>query len=177
MLRAKLCRDALLMTLLPRNRYEPHTPVGSGAEDAREAQYWLHQWAVHSLVFSRRLWWLNHRLLYLEMITHSILGLLSLSVIPRAIAQHITRSDKGIRPSCTVHSANNNATDDVPAILEAFEHCGHGGDIVFLPNETYHINSRLNPVVNDVNIEWRGEWLVGLLSMSTSRLKNAEFSR
>jgi hypothetical protein len=62
-----------------------------------------------------------------------------------------------------VHPGATNATDDVPAILEAFEKCGHGGDIVFPANKTYHINSKLNPVVNDVNIDWSGEWVVSLL--------------
>jgi hypothetical protein len=45
-------------------------------------------------------------------------------------------------------------------ILQAFEDCGHGGDVIFPAGNTYHINSRLNPVVNDVAIDWQGEWLV-----------------
>lgn len=93
----------------------------------------------------------------------SITRLLSLAVISQTIAQHISFSDVHGRPTCIVHPGKNNSTDDVPAILEAFERCGHGGDIVFPANETYHINSRLNPVVNDVSIDWKGEWLVGLL--------------
>jgi galacturan 1,4-alpha-galacturonidase len=93
----------------------------------------------------------------------SITRLLSLSIISQALAQRVSFTDSRERPSCTVHPGRTNATDDVPAILEAFEKCGHGGDIIFPANETYHINSRLNPVVNDVNIDWRGEWLVSLL--------------
>lgn len=93
----------------------------------------------------------------------SIAKLLPLSIISQALAQRVSFSDSHGRPSCTVHPGKTNATDDVPAILEAFEKCGHGGDIHFPANETYHINSRLNPVVNDVSIEWRGEWVVSSL--------------
>src|ERR1700712_1472314 len=90
-------------------------------------------------------------------------SLLPFSIVSQALAQHVSFSNSHGRPTCTVQSGKTNTTDDVPAILEAFEKCGHGGDIVFQANETYHINSRLNPVVNDVNIDWRGEWLVSLL--------------
>lgn len=61
------------------------------------------------------------------------------------------------RPQCTVH-ASGNQTDDVPTILSAFESCGTGGDIVFPEGEDYYIATRLNPVVNDVRIHWRGQW-------------------
>jgi galacturan 1,4-alpha-galacturonidase len=86
--------------------------------------------------------------------------LLSLSTISQALAQHVSYSNSHGRPTCTVHSGNANTTDDVPAIIEAFDSCGQKGDIVFIANTTYHINSRLNPVVNDVNIDWQGQWLV-----------------
>jgi len=93
----------------------------------------------------------------------SITRLLSLSIISQALAQRVSFSNSHGRPRCTVHPGKTNTTDDVPAILEAFDKCGHGGDIIFPANETYHINSRLNPVVDDVNIDWKGEWLVSLL--------------
>jgi galacturan 1,4-alpha-galacturonidase len=93
----------------------------------------------------------------------SIARLLPLSIVSQALAQHISSSDSHGRPSCIVHPGKTNATDDVPVILEAFEKCGHGGNIIFPANETYHINSRLNPVVNDVSIDWRGEWVVSIL--------------
>lgn len=86
-------------------------------------------------------------------------------LLPLVVGQHVSYTEGKGRPTCTVHSGQTNTTDDVPSILEAFERCGRGGNIVFLQDETYHINSRLNPVVNDVNIEWRGEWLVGLRSL------------
>lgn len=89
-------------------------------------------------------------------------SLISVSIATQAIAQHVSFSNVKGRPTCTVRPGNNNATDDVPVILEAFQRCGNGGNVVFPANETYHINSRLNPVLNDVNIDWHGEWLVSL---------------
>ncbi|GME27198.1 uncharacterized protein LTHEOB_7963 [Neofusicoccum parvum] len=67
-----------------------------------------------------------------------------------------TTLDNG-RPQCTVH-ASGNQTDDVPTILSAFSTCGNGGDIVFPEGEDYYIATRLNPIVNDVRIHWRGQW-------------------
>jgi len=107
----------------------------------------------------------------------SITRLLSLTVVSRAIAQHVSFSKSHGRPSCIVYPGTTNATDDVPKILEAFEKCGHGGDIVFPANQTYHINSRLNPVVNDVNIDWSGEWLVSLLLTSCIEFQVLTFAR
>lgn len=60
---------------------------------------------------------------------------------------------------CTV-KANGHQKDDVPNILKAFHECGHGGTIVFPKDQSYWIASRLNPVVNDVVIEWHGKWTV-----------------
>jgi len=73
--------------------------------------------------------------------------------------QSVSRSTRDGRPTCTVYPNKTNATDDVPTILEAFKDCGNSGNIVFPAGNTYHINSRLNPVVNDVTIDWQGEWL------------------
>jgi hypothetical protein len=60
---------------------------------------------------------------------------------------------------CTV-KANGHQKDDVPNILKAFHQCGKGGTIVFPEDQSYWIATRLNPVVNDVTIEWRGKWTV-----------------
>lgn len=49
--------------------------------------------------------------------------------------------------------------DDVPQILAAFESCNDGGTVVFPENTTFHIATRLNPVLRDVTIDWRGTWL------------------
>jgi hypothetical protein len=61
--------------------------------------------------------------------------------------------------TCTV-KANGHQKDDVPNILKAFRRCGKGGTIVFPEDQSYWIATRLNPVVNDVTIEWRGKWTV-----------------
>jgi hypothetical protein len=74
--------------------------------------------------------------------------------------------------SSTVHSSNESARkectvtplggkqDDVPHILKAFKECNGGGTIVFPEKSEYWIASKFNPVVNDVQIEWRGRWTV-----------------
>jgi galacturan 1,4-alpha-galacturonidase len=94
------------------------------------------------------------------MTSYSIFRLLYLSIISQAAAHHISVAEQNGRTTCTVFPGRDNATDDVPTILKAFDQCGHGGNIVFPQNETYHINSRLNPQVNDVNIDWQGKWVV-----------------
>ncbi|KAF3009664.1 hypothetical protein E8E13_008049 [Curvularia kusanoi] len=61
------------------------------------------------------------------------------------------------RLQCTVHASGND-TNDVPTILDAFDTCGQGGDIVFPEGQHYYIATRLNPIVNDVRIHWHGQW-------------------
>ena len=61
------------------------------------------------------------------------------------------------RKTCTV-IPKGRYQDDVPQILEAFQECGQGGRILFPENETYWIATKLNPVVSNVVIEWRGIW-------------------
>ncbi|RMZ20319.1 hypothetical protein D0859_15681 [Hortaea werneckii] len=84
---------------------------------------------------------------------------LSLTALTGVNGQRISHSRREGRPTCTVFAGSSNATDDVPTILRAFKDCGHGGNVVFPEGQQYHINSKLNPIVNDVNIEWRGEWV------------------
>jgi hypothetical protein len=60
---------------------------------------------------------------------------------------------------CTV-KANGKQTDDVPNLLKAFKECGNGGTIIFPGDQSYWIGKRLNPVLNDVTIQWRGKWTV-----------------
>ncbi|KAK3318466.1 glycoside hydrolase family 28 protein [Apodospora peruviana] len=48
--------------------------------------------------------------------------------------------------------------NDVPQILAAFDECNHGGTVVFPQGETFDIGTKLNPVLYDVDIEWRGVW-------------------
>ncbi|KAJ5911459.1 galacturan 1-4-alpha-galacturonidase C [Penicillium subrubescens] len=59
--------------------------------------------------------------------------------------------------TCIV-KANGHQKDDVPNILKAFKECGHGGTVIFPEDQSYWIATRLNPVINDVVIEWRGKW-------------------
>ncbi|KAI5362934.1 putative glycoside hydrolase, family 28, pectin lyase/virulence factor [Septoria linicola] len=85
--------------------------------------------------------------------------LLLLRCLTSVNAQSITHSIRDGRPICTVFAGLSDTTDDVPVIVEAFDVCGHGGNIVFPENQTYHINTRLNRTVHDVDVDWRGEWV------------------
>ncbi|KAL3423029.1 extracellular exo-polygalacturonase [Phlyctema vagabunda] len=67
------------------------------------------------------------------------------------------RSPQANGKVCTV-TALGNQTDDTPQILAAFEACNNGGTVVFPEGQNYWIGARLNPVVYDVTIEWRGIW-------------------
>jgi galacturan 1,4-alpha-galacturonidase len=71
----------------------------------------------------------------------------------------VSRHSLGQRSECVV-TANGNKKDDVPNILQAFKDCGNGGTVVFPEDQNYWIATRLNPVVNDVTVEWRGQWTV-----------------
>ncbi|KAF8855626.1 pectin lyase-like protein [Acephala macrosclerotiorum] len=62
------------------------------------------------------------------------------------------------RPTWVVRTQLN-STDDTPAILDAFKHCGQGGSIVFL-NQTYNINSIMNTTgLKDCEINIYGTFL------------------
>jgi len=60
---------------------------------------------------------------------------------------------------CTVTALGNN-TDDTPQILKAFEDCNDGGTVSFPEDQNYWIGTRLNPVIYDVTIDWKGTWTV-----------------
>ncbi|KAL4946308.1 hypothetical protein BDV06DRAFT_218438 [Aspergillus oleicola] len=85
---------------------------------------------------------------------HSLLTLVSLT----ALAYTVT----GRAPSpktCIIPASGSNKTDDAPAILSAFKHCGEHGHIIFGPT-TYHVNSVLNTTwLEDVDIDIRGTLL------------------
>ena len=61
------------------------------------------------------------------------------------------------RKQCVVYAHGSNVSD-VGNILHAFAECGSGGTVVFPKDQNYYIASKLNPVVNDVIVEWRGIW-------------------
>jgi galacturan 1,4-alpha-galacturonidase len=100
-------------------------------------------------------------LISINMIAINLLTALAL-ISSLASAGGVDYSKLGNRPQCTV-LANGGTTDDVPNILKAFSRCGNGGDIIFLKGQNYYIASKLNPTVNDVNINWAGIWTVSYL--------------
>ncbi|KAF2240097.1 glycoside hydrolase family 28 protein [Viridothelium virens] len=81
----------------------------------------------------------------------------ALTTAGAAIAGGVSHTVVGGRKTCTVY-ANGNQTNDVPNILSAVQDCGSGGTIVFPEDQDYWIATKLNPVFNDVVIEWHGQW-------------------
>lgn len=66
------------------------------------------------------------------------------------------------RKECTVPAGGTNATDDAPAIREAFHNCGSNGRVIF-KHDTYYINSPLNITgLKNVNVDIHGTLEVGL---------------
>jgi galacturan 1,4-alpha-galacturonidase len=63
---------------------------------------------------------------------------------------------------CTVN-AYGNQKDDTPQILDAFSDCNNGGTVVFPEGENYWVATKLNPIIYDVKVEWRGIWTVRLI--------------
>lgn len=94
-----------------------------------------------------------------------LLGLLGLSsgvLAEGAFAPvSIPRNPADSGKTCTLNPIGNDE-DDVPQILEAFEACNNGGTVVFPEDSTFYIATKLNPVIYDVTIDWRGTWLVCL---------------
>lgn len=81
----------------------------------------------------------------------------------------VSVSTTGVRKTCTV-TANGGNISDVSNILHAFSECNNGGTIVFPEDQNYYIASKLNPVINDVQVEWRGIWTVSNLFSGSSML-------
>lgn len=61
--------------------------------------------------------------------------------------------------TCTV-IALGHSRDDTPQILKAFEECNNGGTVVFPEGQNYTIATKLNPVLYDVKVDWKGVWTV-----------------
>ncbi|EMC91492.1 glycoside hydrolase family 28 protein [Baudoinia panamericana UAMH 10762] len=59
--------------------------------------------------------------------------------------------------TCIVYAHGGNVSD-VSNILQAFSQCNDGGTIIFPQGQNYFIDSKLNPVVNDITIQWQGTW-------------------
>lgn len=76
-----------------------------------------------------------------------------------ALVRIISAAD---RKTCVVESHGVNTTDDAPAIIDAFEKCGRGGKIIFLPT-TYYVSSVMNITwLDNVEIDVYGTLLVCL---------------
>lgn len=88
----------------------------------------------------------------------SLLGLCSLASSSALMPMVAPRSPASTGQTCTVTPLGG-TQDDVPQILAAFEACNNGGTVVFPENATFYIATRLNPVLTDVTIDWRGTWL------------------
>ncbi|KAJ5357435.1 hypothetical protein N7541_004593 [Penicillium brevicompactum] len=66
---------------------------------------------------------------------------------------------KSDQKQCLIKSSGSNATDDAPAILEAFHKCGRNGRVIFEPT-TYYVNSIMNiSWLENVDIEIHGKLL------------------
>lgn len=65
---------------------------------------------------------------------------------------------QGGRKKCTV-SPRGHSKDDVPNIMKAFKECGNGGIVEFTKGN-FTIAQRLNPVLNNCEIQWHGTWTV-----------------
>jgi polygalacturonase len=75
------------------------------------------------------------------------------------VAEQVTITAGDAGKECIVKAAGRKV-DDTPAILEAFRSCNGGGKVIFPRGEEYWIATRLNPVVHDIRVEWRGQWKV-----------------
>ncbi|RFU33833.1 hypothetical protein B7463_g2512, partial [Scytalidium lignicola] len=83
-------------------------------------------------------------------INQILLLLLSLAVIGEGNSQ-----------TCVVPAGGSESIDDAPAILQAFDECGHGGKVMF-QNTTYHVNSVMNTsALQDCEIDIQGTLLWG----------------
>ena len=98
---------------------------------------------------------LGHLLLTLQL----VLGLAASSSLPFPVPSSPSSSGK----VCTVNPLGCRK-DDTPQILKAFEDCNNGGTVVFPEGKIFYIASRMNPIVYDVTVEWRGLWQVRLPS-------------
>lgn len=65
--------------------------------------------------------------------------------------------------NCVVPASGTNATDDAPAIVQAFEDCGKGGTITFSSDTTYYVNTVMNVTAQDAIIDVKGTLVVSNL--------------
>ena len=85
--------------------------------------------------------------------------LLSLACVSHVLAQRFTIRHNNGQTECEVIAAGNKI-DDTTTILKAFRECNNGGKVIFPEGQNYWIATRLNPQLNNIKIEWRGQWTV-----------------
>lgn len=79
-----------------------------------------------------------------------------------------SNTKSGLVRTCVVKPSGNASIDDAPAIIDAFDKCGHNGKVVFL-NETYHINTVMNTTgLKNCEVDLQGTLLV--ISQKPSKL-------
>ncbi|KAF5519098.1 Alpha-L-rhamnosidase rgxB [Colletotrichum aenigma] len=89
---------------------------------------------------------------------HNLAAGVLYGLVAFASAQQIDGAGK---KTCTVKASGTNATDDAPAILDAFKTCGRRGKVIFEPT-TYYVNSVMNVTwLDDVEIDLQGTLLPG----------------
>ncbi|KAK3943862.1 pectin lyase-like protein [Diplogelasinospora grovesii] len=79
------------------------------------------------------------------------------NLLPFPIPRGPSGTSPGSRKVCTLTPLGH-SRDDVPQILRAFDECNNGGTVIFPEGQEFHIASVMNPVLHDVEIEWRGLW-------------------
>ncbi|EPS40979.1 hypothetical protein H072_5151 [Dactylellina haptotyla CBS 200.50] len=92
----------------------------------------------------------------------TLLSLLLVAQNALATEGTVSHSTTHGRKTCTVYAykipKDGKRKDDVPNLLKAFKDCGDGGYIKFPAGQNYWIAQRLNPVLNNVKIDWAGTW-------------------
>lgn len=90
--------------------------------------------------------------------------IVSLWIFSTAAASDVIRRQYPSRQTCVVPAGGSNATDDAPAIIQAFKDCGNGGKVVFT-NTTYYVNSVMTTTdLEDCEIDLQGTLLVSFFS-------------
>ena len=107
-------------------------------------------------------------------ISKFIVSLLSVGAVGAALGSALSESGQP-RRTCTVKAGGTEATDDAPAVIEAFKNCGEDGRVVF-QNTTYYINSVMNTSgLRNCEVDLYGTLLVYSSSLVLSHLPTIAF--
>lgn len=86
---------------------------------------------------------------------------MAVEMLAASILSLVVLAHQATAATCVVPASGTNATDDAPAITDAFEQCGQGGTVVFAANTTYYVNSVMNVTrLQDVLVDIQGTLLV-----------------